>query len=110
MILRTAIAEEIITSVKITVNDENDQRIEAMSDPKDLQIIVYPDPRLKKRSKPIEKFDAELNALATRMFDLMREAKGVGLAAPQVGVNLQLFIMNPTGKPEDDRVYINPSL
>jgi peptide deformylase len=81
-----------------------------MSDPKDLQIIVYPDPRLKKRSKPIEKFDAELTALANRMFDLMREAKGVGLAAPQVGINLQLFVMNPTGKPVDDRVYINPSL
>jgi peptide deformylase len=81
-----------------------------MSDPKDLQIIVYPDPRLKKRSKPIEKFDAELTALANRMFDLMREAKGVGLAAPQVGVNLQLFVMNHTGNPEDDRIYINPSL
>ena len=81
-----------------------------MATPQELQIIIYPDPRLKKRSKPVEKFDAELTALANRMFDLMREAKGVGLAAPQVGVNLQLFVMNPTGNPEDDRVYINPSL
>jgi peptide deformylase len=81
-----------------------------MNDPKDLQIIVYPDPRLKKRSKPVEKFDAELTTLANRMFELMREAKGVGLAAAQVGVNLQLFVMNPTGKPEDDRAYVNPSL
>ncbi len=40
----------------------------------------------------------------------MREAKGVGLAAPQVGQNLRLFISNHTQKPEDDRVYINPVL
>jgi peptide deformylase len=40
----------------------------------------------------------------------MREAKGVGLAAPQIGKNIRLFVMNATGKPEDDRVYINPVL
>ena len=40
----------------------------------------------------------------------MREAKGVGLAAPQVGLNLRLFILNATQKPEDDRVYVNPIL
>ena len=40
----------------------------------------------------------------------MREHKGVGLAAPQVGLNLRLFVVNPTGKPEDDRVYVNPVL
>jgi peptide deformylase len=44
------------------------------------------------------------------MFELMREAKGVGLAAPQVGYNIRLFIVNHTQKPEDDRVYINPVL
>ena len=44
------------------------------------------------------------------MFVLMRESKGVGLAAPQVGMNIRLFVMNATGKPEDDRVYINPVL
>ena len=40
----------------------------------------------------------------------MRECKGVGLAAPQVGVNVRLFVANPTGKPEDDKVYVNPVL
>jgi peptide deformylase len=44
------------------------------------------------------------------MFHLMREAKGVGLAAPQVGLNLRLFVINPTGEPQDDRVYVNPVL
>lgn len=81
-----------------------------MLNPEELKIIVYPDPRLKKPSKRAEHFDAELQALITRMFQLMREAKGVGLAAPQVGVDLQVFVMNATGNPEDDRVYVNPSL
>ena len=76
----------------------------------DLKIILYPDPRLKKISKPVVTFDEKLHALANRMFELMRQAKGVGLAAPQVGANLRLFIINPTGEPKDDRVYVNPIL
>jgi peptide deformylase len=76
----------------------------------DLQIIHYPDPRLKKPAKRIEHFDQPLRDLAARMFELMREAKGVGLAAPQVGQSVRLFVMNHTGKPEDDRVYVNPAL
>lgn len=76
----------------------------------DLRIIFYPDPRLKKVSVPVTAFDENLKALATHMFDLMRANRGVGLAAPQVGVNIRLFVMNPTGEPEDDRVYVNPVL
>ena len=55
-------------------------------------------------------FDDRLCALAARMFELMRESKGVGLAAPQVGENIRLFIINPTGEAGDDRVYVNPTL
>jgi peptide deformylase len=76
----------------------------------DLQIIHYPDPRLRKVSQPIETFDDSLKALAARMFQLMREHRGVGLAAPQVGQNVRMFVMNHTGEPTDDRVYINPEL
>jgi peptide deformylase len=76
----------------------------------DLKIIYYPDPRLKKASSDVTAFDETVRSLAARMFDLMREAKGVGLAAPQVGQNLRLFVMNATGNPEDDVVYINPVL
>jgi peptide deformylase len=72
-----------------------------------LKIILYPDPRLRRISTDV-KFDADLGNLVKRMFELMREARGVGLAAPQVGQNLRLFITNPTGNPEDDRVYVNP--
>ena len=76
----------------------------------DLKIILYPDPRLLKMSKPVEKFDQNLKDLAERMFVLMRENRGVGLAAPQVRLNIRMFVMNSTGKPEDDRVYVNPEL
>ena len=76
----------------------------------DLQIIHYPDPRLRKVSKPVTVFDDRLKALAARMFELMRENKGVGLAAPQVGENIRLFVINPTGEANDDRIYVNPEL
>lgn len=79
-----------------------------MPDP--LKILVYPEPRLKKVSVPVARFDAELRELIDHMFRLMREAKGVGLAAPQVGKNIRLFVMNPTGEAGDDRVYVNPAL
>jgi peptide deformylase len=75
-----------------------------------LQIIVYPDPRLKRISRKVVKFDENLTALAKRMLELMRAAPGVGLAAPQAGHNIRLFVTNHTGKPEDDQVYVNPVL
>ena len=76
----------------------------------DLKIIHFPDPRLRTKCRLVETFDESLRQLAARMFELMRQDKGVGLAAPQVGVSLRLFVLNHTGKPEDDKVYINPVL
>ena len=75
-----------------------------------LSILLYPDPRLRKAATPVTAFDAGLKELTVEMFLLMREDQGVGLAAPQVGVSLRLFVANPTGKPEDDRVAVNPQL
>jgi peptide deformylase len=76
----------------------------------ELRIISYPDPRLRRVSLPVTNFGDKLAALVSRMFELMRESHGVGLAAPQVGENVRLFIINPTQKPEDDRIYVNPVL
>src|SRR5258705_8968063 len=78
--------------------------------PEALTIIHYPDPRLRKKSQPVTVFDDTLRQVAGRMIELMRAEKGVGLAAPQVGLNIRMFVANPTGKPEDDRVYVNPEL
>jgi peptide deformylase len=76
----------------------------------DLKIIHYPDPRLKKSSAPVAELTPALKELAAKMLQLMRDAHGVGLAAPQVGHNIRLFVMNHTGDPKDDRVYVNAEL
>ena len=77
---------------------------------KPLRIILYPDPRLKKTSRPVTEFNAALRDLGGQMLKLMRDARGVGLAAPQVGLNLRMFVMNATGEAGDDHVYVNPVL
>jgi peptide deformylase len=78
--------------------------------PEKLQIIHWPDARLKRKSTRVEpsEFGETLRQVIARMFVLMREDHGVGLAAPQVGVLKRLFVMNHSGKEGDDRVYINP--
>jgi peptide deformylase len=78
--------------------------------PDDIAIIRYPDPRLRKMSEPVTQFTPELRALALRMLELMKEARGVGLAAPQVGQNIRLFVISPTGEEQDIRIYVNPLL
>lgn len=73
-----------------------------------LRIINYPAPVLLKVASPVEFFDGQLSALAERMLHLMRQDQGVGLAAPQVGISLRMFVCNATGEPEDDLVIVNP--
>lgn len=77
---------------------------------KDLSIVHYPDPRLRDTCAPVTGFGDELRAVADRMLDIMHELNGVGLAAPQVGLNYRLFTMNLTGRPEDDLVFVNPEI
>lgn len=78
--------------------------------PSRLRIVLYPDPVLKKRAVDVAKFNAEIAALAKRMLELMHEAKGVGLAGPQVGVGLRVFVCNPSGEAADDLICVNPRL
>jgi peptide deformylase len=78
-----------------------------------MDIVLYPDPRLRAKNAPVEAFDADLEALARRMFEAMYRTGGVGLAAPQVGVNRCLLVYNATGKPEEadqEVVLCNPRL
>ncbi len=79
----------------------------------DLNIIHYPHPTLRHVSKPVKRVDAELRAMIARMFELMYEHQGVGLAANQVDLPYRLFVANPTGDPGDseaEHVFINPVL
>jgi peptide deformylase len=78
-------------------------------DPKALEILHFPAPALRARAAPIEAVDERVRAISKRMFQVMREVEGIGLAAPQVGVPWRLFITEAReGFPE--RVYINPLL
>ena len=78
-----------------------------------MQIITYPHPTLRHRSKPIRRVDASLRDVVREMFRLMYEAQGVGLAANQVDLPYRLFVANLGGGergPDEELVFINPVL
>jgi len=62
-----------------------------------IKIIEYPEAVLAEVGKPITEFDEELESLCADMFETMYEAEGVGLAAQQIGLPLQLFVMDCEG-------------
>jgi peptide deformylase len=70
----------------------------------------YPDPVLRRACEPVRAVDDSIRDLVRRMFAVMYQRRGVGLAAPQVGVGLRVYIVNTTGKPEDEQVLINPEV
>jgi len=79
-------------------------------DPLALSIVHYPDPRLREICTPVDEVDDSVRALIDRMFELMFASRGVGLAAPQMGITARLFIASPTFEENDRRVYINPTI
>ncbi len=82
----------------------------SISDPATLGIVEYPHPTLRWKSKPIKRVDARLRDTVRRMFELMYESRGVGLAANQADLPLRLFIANLKAEPDADEelVFINP--
>jgi peptide deformylase len=74
------------------------------------KIIYLPDARLRQVSKPIEQFDDELQILIEDMFDTMYNSKGVGLAAPQIGINIRLSVVDVVGDKQKQIVLINPEI
>ncbi|MEQ9449092.1 MAG: peptide deformylase, partial [Rhodospirillaceae bacterium] len=60
-----------------------------------LDIIVAPDPRLKKKAKAVESVDKDTAKLMADMLETMYEAPGIGLAAPQVGVLKRVIVVDP---------------
>ncbi len=71
----------------------------------------YPDPILSRRAVPVGEIDDEVRDLAARMVELMYDADGVGLAAPQVGVSKRLFVADPRlSETPAPQVFINPEI
>jgi len=71
------------------------------------QIRQYPDSVLRMKAREIEEFDGDIRQLAERMTQLMRDAKGVGLAATQVGVLRRVFVFQPDSD-ADPVAVVNP--
>jgi peptide deformylase len=78
-----------------------------------LKIVSYPHPALRWKSRDVTCIDAQLQDWVRQMFELMYEARGIGLAANQVALPYRLFVINPTGDPEEgeaEQVFINPQI
>ncbi len=75
-----------------------------------LEIIKYPQACLRQRAEPIAEITDEVREVAARMIELMHEAEGVGLAAPQVNLPWRMFVTNSRLEDDGDRVYVNPVL
>src|SRR5215216_4903128 len=78
-------------------------------------IVAYGDPVLRKVAQPVEKDSVDVKKLSEEMFETMYESAGVGLAAPQIGMSIRLFVVD--GAPMDEeklkdfkKVFINPEL
>ncbi|MCZ6602184.1 MAG: peptide deformylase [Planctomycetota bacterium] len=73
-----------------------------------MEILKYPDPFLRTRTKKLEDITDGVIEKVREMFDTMYKAHGVGLAATQIGWDARVFVKNITGKPEGEEVHINP--
>lgn len=80
----------------------------------ELRLTRYPDPVLRRSAEPVQLFDEELRELVAAMFELMYQQKGVGLAAPQVGLRKRVLVLDPAGDPAAQHsrplVLVNPTL
>ena len=75
-----------------------------------LDILVYPDPRLRNKALPVEVFDATLSKLVEDMTETMYTAPGIGLAATQVNVAKRVVVIDTSEHQDRRQVFINPVL
>jgi peptide deformylase len=75
-------------------------------------IRVYPDTVLRQKAQPVASIEADLQRLIDDMVETMYAAPGIGLAAPQIGVSLQVFVVDVTSGKESDGLmtFINPEI
>lgn len=70
-----------------------------------LKILTYPDPRLREISEPVEVFDESLEKITIDMLETMYHSKGIGLAAPQIGILKRVVVIDTRPKDEEGRRY-----
>ena len=84
-----------------------------MPAPLELRLTLYPSPVLRKVAPPVKSFDEDLKATVASMLEVMYTSGGVGLAAPQVGLEMRLLVINKTADREEadqEVVLINPTI
>jgi peptide deformylase len=81
-----------------------------MMDVEKCRITHYPAKVLVERTQPVERIDQKIQQLVDKMTEIMLENKGIGLAAPQAGVSLRLFVISLDASKEGVKVYINPTV
>jgi peptide deformylase len=75
-----------------------------------LDIVIWPDPVLTSGTATITEVDDELRQIVGEMRRVLFEERGVGLAAPQVGIARRLMLVCPSGEPGDEVVVLNPEI
>ena len=75
-----------------------------------LNILHYPDPRLRIKALPVEIVDDEIRGLAADMFETMYTAPGIGLAAPQVNVHKRMLVIDVSETKDHPLCFINPEI
>ncbi|MCM0613912.1 peptide deformylase [Marinobacter sediminum] len=75
-----------------------------------LDILEYPDPRLRTIAKPVSEVTDDIRTLIDDMFETMYDAPGIGLAATQVNVHKQIIVMDLSEDKSEPRVFINPEV
>ena len=73
-----------------------------------MEVITLGDALLRKKAEPVKPINAEIVKIAEEMIETMRQSKGVGLAAPQVGLMKRIFVIHIEG--DIPRIFINPSI
>lgn len=75
-------------------------------------ILHYPDPKLRERARPVEQIDAQVRQLIDDLAETMYAAPGVGLAAPQLGEPLRIFVIDVASDDEPSalHVFVNPEI
>lgn len=109
-LLKSSGLENAVTLRQNRFSQPNPHFVRPMSQ---LNIVYHPHPALRWKSKDVTRIDAQLKDWVGQMFDLMYEARGIGLAANQVALPYRLFVINPSGDPEDsemEQVFINPQI
>ncbi|MBU6390801.1 MAG: peptide deformylase [Planctomycetota bacterium] len=75
-----------------------------------MNIAIYPDPVLRQKAKHLTEINRETYQRVEEMLELMYQAHGIGLAAPQVGWSVRLFIIDANGSSAEEKVFINPTI